>query len=104
MPDVRLVDLEIIKRFSLAVRAEYGDADEVLAALDASRQAVLRALAPPASGAKAAAGPVAPKTAAPKQVAPKQVAPKPTAGKSSTARKPAGGKPSGKKAGPRKTR
>lgn len=36
MPDVRIVDLEIIKRFSLAVRTEYADADDVLEALEAS--------------------------------------------------------------------
>lgn len=36
MPDVRIVDLEIIKRFSLAVRTEFADADEVLEALEAS--------------------------------------------------------------------
>lgn len=36
MPDVRIVDLEIIKRFSLAVRTEFADADDVLEALEAS--------------------------------------------------------------------
>lgn len=36
MPDVRIVDLEVIKRFSLAVRTEFADADEVLEALEAS--------------------------------------------------------------------
>lgn len=36
MPDVRIVDLEIIKRFSLAVRAEYAEADDVIEALEAS--------------------------------------------------------------------
>ncbi|HVM39905.1 MAG TPA: hypothetical protein VM618_03885 [Acidimicrobiia bacterium] len=43
MAEVRLVDLEIIKRFSLAVRAEYADADELLEALEASRRTVERA-------------------------------------------------------------
>jgi hypothetical protein len=40
MPDVRLVDLDVIKRYSLAVRQESAPAEEVLAALDASREAV----------------------------------------------------------------
>lgn len=46
MGDVRLVDLEVIKRYSLAVRAESAPAEEVLAALDASRAQVLAALKP----------------------------------------------------------
>ncbi|MDQ1397794.1 MAG: Histone H1-like nucleoprotein [Acidimicrobiaceae bacterium] len=40
-PTVRLVDLDVIKRFSLAVRAESAPAADVLAALEASRVAVL---------------------------------------------------------------
>jgi len=40
MSEVRLVDLEIIKRYSLAIRQETAPADELLAALDASRAAV----------------------------------------------------------------
>jgi|GEM_PF-5165081 len=43
-PEVRVVDLEVIKRFSLAVRCEWAPADEVLAALEASRDAVLAAM------------------------------------------------------------
>jgi hypothetical protein len=42
--EVRLVDLAVIKRFSLAVRQEWADADDVLAALEDSRHAVLDAL------------------------------------------------------------
>lgn len=42
--EVRLVDLDVIKRYSLAVRQEWAPADEVLAALDATRDAVLHAL------------------------------------------------------------
>jgi len=42
--EVRLVDLTVIKRFSLAVRQEWADADDVLAALEDSRLAVLEAL------------------------------------------------------------
>jgi hypothetical protein len=42
--EVRLVDLEVIKRYSLAVRQETVPADELLAALDASRQAVVAAM------------------------------------------------------------
>jgi len=44
MAEVRLVDLMVIKRYSLAVRQEWAGADEVLAALDASREQVLAAL------------------------------------------------------------
>ena len=44
MADVRLVDLDVIKRYSLAVRQETAPADELLAALDASREHVLALL------------------------------------------------------------
>jgi len=44
MAEVRVVDLVVIKRYSLAVRQEWAEADEVLAALDASRDQVLAAL------------------------------------------------------------
>ena len=40
MVDVRLVDLEVIKRYSLAVRRDTVPATELLAALDASRALV----------------------------------------------------------------
>lgn len=44
MAEVQLVDLEVIRRFSLALRQASAPAEEVLAALDASREAVLRAM------------------------------------------------------------
>ena len=44
MPDVRLVDLEVIKRYSLAIRRDAVPAEELLDALDASRRTVLSAL------------------------------------------------------------
>jgi hypothetical protein len=44
MADVRLVDLEVIKRYSLALRQDTAPAEEVLAALDASRAAVRAAM------------------------------------------------------------
>ena len=44
MGEVRLVDLEIIKRYSLAVRQESASADDLLAALDASRELVAASL------------------------------------------------------------
>ena len=44
MADVRLVDLEVIKRYSLAVRRDTVPADEVLEALDASRAHVALSL------------------------------------------------------------
>lgn len=45
--DVRLVDLDVIKRYSLAVRQESAPADELLASLDASRAIVLAIAKPP---------------------------------------------------------
>ena len=47
--EVRLVDLEVIKRYSLAVRQESAPAEDLLAVLDASRDAVLAAMGPAAS-------------------------------------------------------
>lgn len=44
--EVRLVDLEVIKRYSLAVRQETAEAEDLLAALDASREMVLASLPP----------------------------------------------------------
>ena len=44
MPDVRLVDLEVIKRYSLAVRTDAVPAEELLEALDASRAVVMEAM------------------------------------------------------------
>src|SRR4051812_4423771 len=44
MADVRLVDLDVFKQFSLALRREFASADEVLRALDASRAVVVAAL------------------------------------------------------------
>jgi hypothetical protein len=44
MPEVRLVDLDVIKRYSLLVRHDAAPADELLASLDASREVVLAAM------------------------------------------------------------
>ncbi|HVM08023.1 MAG TPA: hypothetical protein VM345_06160 [Acidimicrobiales bacterium] len=44
MSEVRLVDLEIIKRYSLAIRQETASAEELLAVLDASREMVAAAI------------------------------------------------------------
>ena len=44
MPDVRLVDLDLIKRYSLAIRQETAPAEEVLEVLDATRAQVVAAL------------------------------------------------------------
>ena len=44
MADVRLVDLEVIKKYSLAVRHDTVAAEEVLAALEASLEVVRAAL------------------------------------------------------------
>ena len=46
MADVRLVDLEVIKKYSLAVRHDTVPAEEVLAALEASLEVVRAALGP----------------------------------------------------------
>jgi hypothetical protein len=51
--DVRLVDLEVIKRYSLAVRRDAVPAAELLEALDASRAVVAAALAAEAHSAEA---------------------------------------------------
>ena len=45
MQEVRLVDLDVINRYSLLVRHDAAPADELLASLDASRAVVLAALA-----------------------------------------------------------
>ena len=42
--EVRLVDLEVIKRYSLAVRQESAPAEDLLAALEHSRDVVLAAM------------------------------------------------------------
>jgi hypothetical protein len=47
--DVKLVDLDVIRRYSLAIRQETAPAEEVLAVLDASREVVLAALDRPAA-------------------------------------------------------
>ena len=44
MAEVRLVDLDVIKRFSLAVRRDTVPAEELLESLDASRAVVLAAI------------------------------------------------------------
>jgi len=44
MPDVRLVDLEVIRRYSLAIRQESADAAELLKALTADRARVEKML------------------------------------------------------------
>lgn len=51
----RLVDLDIIKRYSLAVRQESAPAEDILEALEASREAVLDALGLPAGRRRARA-------------------------------------------------
>ena len=66
MADVNLVDLEVIKRYSLAIRQESAPADEVLAVLELSRDAVLATMAAEPSGGRAAE-PRGRRTAAPKR-------------------------------------
>lgn len=50
MSDVRLVDLDLIKRYSLAVRQESAPAEELLAVLETTRQQVLAAVGPERRG------------------------------------------------------
>lgn len=56
MADVRLVDLEVIKKYSLAVRHDTVPAEEVLAALEASLEVVRAALGRTGAPPRAAAG------------------------------------------------
>ena len=67
MADVRLVDLEVIKRYSLAIRQESAPAVEVLAAITARRLPSSRPAAPRAATAvkKAPAKKAAAKKATP---------------------------------------
>jgi hypothetical protein len=53
--EVRLVDLAVIKRYSLAVRQERAPAEEVLEALEDSAAVVIAALEQDQGGQKAAA-------------------------------------------------
>jgi hypothetical protein len=55
MADVRLVDLDVIKRYSLVVRRDAVPADELLAALEASKRTVLLAIEQDGRAANASA-------------------------------------------------
>ena len=59
MADVRLVDLDVFKRYSLAIRQEAAPAEELLAVLDATRRQVEEA------GRSSGRGPRRRKAAAP---------------------------------------
>ena len=67
MAEVRLVDLEVIKRYSLAIRQESAPAAEVLAALDASRATVLAAMTQRVGAARPVPRPVERKAPAAKR-------------------------------------
>lgn len=69
MDQVRLPDLEVIKRFSIAVRREHASVEEVLEALRADLEAVSRA----GTSRRAAE----PRAEAPARSAPVKPAPKP---------------------------
>ena len=73
MADVNLVDLEVIKRYSLAIRQESAPADEVLAVLELSRDAVLAAMAAAPPAKRAATPRKAPAKAAAKRAPAKAV-------------------------------
>ena len=70
MAEVRLVDLEVIKQFSLAVRSEFASADALLAALDADRVRVLAAIDEERPPAPVVPTPVRKATPAKKKAAP----------------------------------
>src|SRR5581483_820515 len=92
--DVRLVDLEVLKRFSLVLRREYADAEDVLAALDTSRGLVLAALGRPDPGpapTKAPARGAAKAAKAPAKAAPAKGAGSKAAGAAKAAPGKAGG-------------
>ncbi|HEV2685082.1 MAG TPA: hypothetical protein VGW79_00440 [Actinomycetota bacterium] len=55
MDQVRLPDLEVIRRYSIAVRREHAPADEVLEALQSDIDAIKRALRGSTSGGSAPA-------------------------------------------------
>jgi hypothetical protein len=84
MADVNLVDLEVIKRYSLAIRQESAPADEVLAVLDLSREAVLAAMASGSRTRKAAAPRKAPAKATAARRAPAKKAARGAATKKAT--------------------
>src|SRR5882757_8099334 len=106
LADVRLVDLEVLKRFSLVLRREFADAEDVLAALDTSRGLVLAALGRPGA-AKAPARPPLKGVAKGQAKAPAKAAPpakggpaKAAAAKAPAARKASPAKPTAKAPGP----
>ncbi|HLW18014.1 MAG TPA: hypothetical protein VKV69_11720 [Actinomycetota bacterium] len=74
MDQVRLPDLEVIRRYSIAVRREHASADEVLEALQSDIDAIKRALrgsAPSRSTAPRSTATAAPRPAARRRPAPK---------------------------------
>lgn len=85
MADVRLVDLEVIKRYSLAIRQEYADAEELLAALEADREE-LQKLTGASSQAARRSGAAAKRSPAKKSAAKKAPAKKSPAKKRPTAK------------------
>lgn len=74
MADVRLVDLEVIKRYSLAVRRDLVPADELLEALDASVAVVRAAMGTERRGATRSAGAAPAKAARAKKATPAKAA------------------------------
>ncbi len=98
--DVRLTDLEVIQRYSIAVRGETADRAELVAALRADlawleggRRAATAAPAKPAAARPAPAKPApakpAPAKPAPAKPAPAKAAAKPAAKPAKAAAKPA---------------
>ena len=76
MDQVRLPDLEVIRRYSIAVRREHAPADEVLEALQADVEAIRRALRDSSPRAPRQAARPAPRSAA--RPSPRRTAAKPS--------------------------
>ncbi|TMK83328.1 MAG: hypothetical protein E6G46_03670 [Actinobacteria bacterium] len=79
MDQVRLPDLEVIRRYSIAVRREHAAADEVLEALQADVEAIKRALR----------GSAAPRSTVPRATTPRAAAARPAPRKRPAAARPA---------------
>jgi hypothetical protein len=73
---VRLPDLEVIRRYSIAVRREHAPADEVLDALEADVEAIRRAIRDSSRPAPRQAARPAPRK--PARPAPRRTAAKPS--------------------------
>ena len=77
MDQVRLPDLEVIRRYSIAVRREHAPADEVLDALESDVDAIKRALRGSTPARASTPRQTAPRATASRPAARRRPAPKP---------------------------